>query len=49
MSTVRLDAKAPTGSLADAWDNHRFSIKLVNPANKRRFKIIVIGTGLAGA
>ena len=49
MSAVRLDAKAPTGSLADAWDNHRFSIKLVNPANKRRFKIIVIGTGLAGA
>ena len=49
MSTVRLDAKTPPGPLADAWDNHRFSLKLVNPANKRHFKIIVIGTGLAGA
>ncbi|MDE0234832.1 MAG: fumarate reductase/succinate dehydrogenase flavoprotein subunit [bacterium] len=49
MSAVRLDAKTPPGPLADAWDNHRFSLKLVNPANKRHFKIIVIGTGLAGA
>ena len=49
MSTVRLDAKVPSGPLSDAWDNHRFSLKLVNPANKRHFKIIVIGTGLAGA
>ena len=49
MSTVRLDAKTPPGPLAEAWDNHRFSLKLVNPANKRHFKIIVIGTGLAGA
>ena len=49
MTAVRLDPKVPSGPLADSWDNHRFSIKLVNPANKRRFKIIVIGTGLAGA
>ena len=49
MTTVRLDAKTPSGPLADAWDNHRFSLKLVNPANKRHFKIIVIGAGLAGA
>ncbi|MDE0232603.1 MAG: fumarate reductase/succinate dehydrogenase flavoprotein subunit [bacterium] len=49
MSAVRLDAKTPPGPLADAWDNHRFSLKLVNPANKRHFKIIVIGSGLAGA
>ncbi len=49
MTAVRLDAKVPGGPLADGWDNHRFSIKLVNPSNKRRFKIIVIGTGLAGA
>ena len=46
---VALDAKVPPGPIAEKWDNHRFSIKLVNPANKRRFKIIVVGTGLAGA
>ena len=49
MSPTVLDPKLPAGPLADSWDNHRFSIKLVNPANKRRFKIIVIGSGLAGA
>ncbi|HKZ18636.1 MAG TPA: fumarate reductase/succinate dehydrogenase flavoprotein subunit [Acidimicrobiia bacterium] len=47
--TVALDNKVPPGPIANKWDNHRFSIKLVNPANKRRFKIIVVGTGLAGA
>ncbi len=47
--TVVLDNKVPPGPIAEKWDNHRFSIKLVNPANKRRFKIIVVGTGLAGA
>ncbi|MFQ5556676.1 MAG: fumarate reductase/succinate dehydrogenase flavoprotein subunit, partial [Acidimicrobiales bacterium] len=46
---MTLDAQIPDGPLADKWDNHRFSIKLVNPANKRRFEIIVVGTGLAGA
>ena len=44
-----LDAKIPTGPIQDKWDNHRFDIKLVNPANKRKYKIIVVGTGLAGA
>jgi succinate dehydrogenase / fumarate reductase flavoprotein subunit len=39
----------PTGAIQDAWDNHRFSVRLVNPSNKRRFSIIVVGTGLAGA
>src|SRR5690554_4813467 len=43
-----LDAKIPDGPIADKWDNHRFSVKLVNPNNKRRFEIIVVGTGLAG-
>ena len=43
------DSKTPAGPMADKWDNHKFDIKLVNPANKRKFKIIVIGTGLAGA
>ncbi len=43
-----LDAKIPEGPLADKWDNHRFHEKLVAPANRRRFEIIVVGTGLAG-
>ncbi len=43
------DSKIPAGPMADKWDNHKFDIKLVNPANKRKFKIIVVGTGLAGA
>ena len=44
-----LDARTPPGPIEDRWDNHRFSMKLVNPANKRRFDVIVVGTGLAGA
>ncbi len=43
-----LDAKIPEGPLADKWDNHRFHEKLVAPANRRRFEVIVVGTGLAG-
>ncbi|MFO7302938.1 MAG: fumarate reductase/succinate dehydrogenase flavoprotein subunit [Acidobacteriota bacterium] len=46
---MRLDAKIPSGPLADKWDRHRFESKLVNPANRRRHTIIVVGTGLAGA
>ena len=49
MSTVTLDAKIPSGPIEDRWDNHKFSMRLVNPNNKRRFEIIVVGTGLAGA
>jgi succinate dehydrogenase / fumarate reductase flavoprotein subunit len=44
-----LDAKVPEGPIAEMWDNHRFSIRLVNPANKRKYRVIVVGTGLAGA
>jgi len=44
-----LDARIPEGPLADKWDNHRFHEKLVAPANRRRFDVIVVGTGLAGA
>jgi len=44
-----LNSHAPEGPLAEKWDNHKFNIKLVNPANKRKFKVIVVGTGLAGA
>ncbi len=44
-----LDAKIPDGPLKEKWDRHRFTSKLVNPANRRQFTIIVVGTGLAGA
>jgi succinate dehydrogenase / fumarate reductase flavoprotein subunit len=46
---MTLDAKIPGGPLAQKWDRHRFELKLVNPANKKKFDIIVVGTGLAGA
>ncbi|MBT8350684.1 MAG: fumarate reductase/succinate dehydrogenase flavoprotein subunit [Deltaproteobacteria bacterium] len=45
---MKLDAKIPAGPLAEKWDRHRFELKLVNPANKRKYEIIVVGTGLAG-
>ncbi|MBW3634949.1 MAG: fumarate reductase/succinate dehydrogenase flavoprotein subunit [Armatimonadetes bacterium] len=44
-----LDSKIPSGPVADKWEKHKFDMKLVNPANKRKFTIIVVGTGLAGA
>ena len=44
-----LDSKEPTGPIEQRWDKHRFDTKLVNPANKRKYKIIVVGSGLAGA
>src|SRR5690606_35499411 len=44
-----LDAKVPSGPIDKKWDKHRFDLKLVNPANKRKFRIIVVGSGLAGA
>ena len=44
-----LDNKIPNGPIQDLWDNHRFSMKLVNPNNKRKFEIIIVGSGLAGA
>src|SRR6266446_6266711 len=44
-----LDGKTPSGPLAAKWDKHRFDMKLVNPANKRKFEVIVVGSGLAGA
>ncbi|MDP2956762.1 MAG: fumarate reductase/succinate dehydrogenase flavoprotein subunit [Longimicrobiales bacterium] len=46
---MHLDAKIPAGPLDKKWGNHRFEMKLVNPANKRRYEVIVVGTGLAGA
>jgi hypothetical protein len=46
---MKLDAKIPAGPLAQKWDQHRFALKLINPANKRKHDVIVLGTGLAGA
>ena len=46
---MNLDAKISDGSIEEKWDRHQFNIKLVNPANKRKFHIIVVGAGLAGA
>ena len=45
---MKLDSKVPSGPLQEKWDKHKFDLKLVNPANKRKFDIIVVGTGLAG-
>lgn len=46
---MNLNAKIPSGPLADKWRNHKASIKLVNPANRRKYHVIVVGSGLAGA
>lgn len=45
---MKLDSKIPSGPIQDKWDNHRFESKLINPANKRKYKVLVVGTGLAG-
>ncbi len=46
---TQLISGCPTGDIESAWDRHRFDIKVVNPANKRKYDVIVVGTGLAGA
>ncbi len=46
---MQLLSKIPDGPIEQKWDNHRFALKLVNPANRRKYHIIVVGTGLAGA
>ena len=46
---TKLDAKVPTGHVSDKWDRAKFENKLVNPANRRKYTVIVVGTGLAGA
>ena len=49
MTTIKkLDGKCPTGPMADRWKTHKFTMKLVNPANKRKYSVIIVGTGLAG-
>ena len=47
--SFKLDSKSPTGPIETRWSRHKFDVKLVNPANKRKFSVIVVGTGLAGA
>jgi len=49
MTEVKLNSKVPEGRIEEKWKNHRFQLKLVNPANKRKYNVIVVGTGLAGA
>src|ERR1700676_2424706 len=44
-----LDGRVPAGPIAEKWDQHKFDMKLINPANKRRYHIIMVGSGLAGA
>jgi succinate dehydrogenase / fumarate reductase flavoprotein subunit len=46
---MKLDSKIPEGPLAGKWSKHKFNLKLVNPANKRKYTVIVVGTGLAGS
>ena len=46
---MQLDSKVPTGPIETSWERHRFNVKLINPANKRKYDIIVVGSGLAGA
>ncbi len=46
---MALDGQIPSGPIAEKWDKHQFELKLVNPANKRKHTLIVVGTGLAGA
>ncbi len=46
---MKLESKIPEGSLAEKWTKHKFNLKLVNPSNKRKYDVIVVGTGLAGA
>jgi succinate dehydrogenase / fumarate reductase flavoprotein subunit len=46
---IKLESKVPEGPLAEKWAKHKFNLKLVNPANKRKYEVIVVGTGLAGA
>ena len=47
--SVVIDSKIPTGPLAQKWERHKFESKLINPANRRKYEIIVVGSGLAGA
>ena len=47
-ASARLDSRVPPGPISEKWDRHRIEMKLVSPANRRKFTVIVVGTGLAG-
>ncbi len=49
MTEIKLDSKIPDGAIGEKWTKHKFNLKLVNPSNKRKYDVIVVGTGLAGA
>ena len=46
---MKLDAKIPPGPLAQKWDLHKANLKLVNPSNRRKYRVLVVGSGLAGS
>src|SRR5690242_6520081 len=46
---MQLDARVPAGPLAEKWDRRRFTVRLINPANRRKYRVLVVGSGLAGA
>lgn len=46
---IKLDSKIPAGGIKEKWTNHKFNMKLVNPANRRKYDVIIVGSGLAGA
>ena len=46
---MKLDSKIPAGPLADKWNNHKAKLRLVNQANRRKYHVIVVGSGLAGS
>src|SRR5437870_10437857 len=45
----RIDSKIPSGPLDEKWERHKFESKLINPSNKRKYSVLVVGSGLAGA
>src|SRR5262245_54918685 len=47
--SMKLDSRVPAGPVPEKWNRHRFDMKLVNPANKRKYTVLIVGTGLAGA
>ena len=47
--SITLDSRIPPGPLEQKWEKHKFESKLINPANRRKYEIIIVGTGLAGA
>ncbi|MFM7340557.1 MAG: FAD-binding protein, partial [Bacteroidota bacterium] len=46
---MKLESNIPSGPIEQKWDKHRAEVKLVNPANKRKYRVLVVGSGLAGA